>query len=153
MPEELTPPLAGTADIEGALLRPLTSAEAPYAAGLLARAEAILMVRIPVLRVRADEFPGFEVLVKGVEGEMVARVFRNPEGLFREEQGNYSYQLDRAVASGRLAVLDDELQVLGVPTKGLIGSAAGAMDGYAVARYGQARPDLQFQYGWPGAPT
>lgn len=80
---------------------------------------------------------------------MVARVFRNPDGFKQEDEADYSYRVDTAVASGLLSVSDDEWGLLGVNVSG-IASVAGAMDGYAAARYGNARPDLQFQFGWPG---
>lgn len=149
MPDEVPAALATTSELESALMRPLTDAEAQYAATFLRRAESLILVRLPDLRTRATGNADFAFLVAGIEAEMVARVFRNPEGLRREEQGNYSYQVDVAVASGRLSVLPDEWNALGVGN--VIGSIAGAMDGYAAARYGNARPDLAFQYGWPAS--
>jgi hypothetical protein len=52
--------------------------------------------------------------VKQVESEMVLRLIRNPEGFTQESDGNYSYMLSAAVASGRLEVRDDEWRQLGV---------------------------------------
>lgn len=131
MPEALTA-LATTPDLEAALMRPLSDVETQHAATFLRRAESLILVRVPDLRSRAAGDAAFAFLVAGIEAEAVARVFRNPEGLRREEQGNYSYQVDGAVASGRLSILPDEWNTLGIGS--VIASIAGAMDGYAARR-------------------
>lgn len=53
-------------------------------------------------------------LVKQVEAEMVLRLIRNPEGYSQESDGNYSYAIYQQVASGRLEVMDDEWDLLGL---------------------------------------
>ena len=137
------------ADVETSLLRDLTEREAQYVQAWLDRAERLILARIPDLAVRVQSNSAYGSIVAGVEGEMVARVFRNPEGVRQEDEGNYSIRLDAAVASGILMVSPSEWESLGA-ANAPIKSVAGAMDEYAATRYGSARPDLRFQYGWPG---
>lgn len=142
-------PAATAGDVATALLRELTPVEQAAAAWYLRRAAGLLLARVPDLPRRVEADPAFRFLVAGIQAEMVARVFRNPEGVTREEQGNYSYQVSYAVATGRLVVMDDEWEQLGAKT--VLRSVAGALDGYAAARF-DGRPDLRFQSQWPGVP-
>src|SRR6185295_6484899 len=98
-------------DVETSLLRPLTMTEETYCPAWLERAEAQLEVRVGDLESRAvpsdpndpasvEAAEEWVELVGSIEGEMVARVFRNPEGFKQEDEGNYSYRIDTAVASG-----------------------------------------------------
>jgi hypothetical protein len=48
-----------------------------------------------------------------VESEVVLRLVRNPEGFLSESDGNYSYQMQRELASGRLTILPEEWEMLG----------------------------------------
>ena len=52
--------------------------------------------------------------VKQVEADAVLRLARNPEGYVSETDGNYTYQLSKDLATGRLTVTDDEWDILGV---------------------------------------
>jgi hypothetical protein len=159
------PALASAQDVETSLLRSLTTTEATYVAEWLLRAERLLLARVPDLVSRAsppdppDPDPDVEAadiaaaeawaaLVAGIEGEMVARVFRNPGGYRQEDEGNYSYRLDAAVASGLLSVQLGEWEALGAGAYRIF-SIGGAMDGYAAARYAGYDPSLNFQYGYP----
>jgi hypothetical protein len=141
--------IAQPIEVETSLLRPLTTIENQYVAEWLIRAERLLVARLPDLVNRTQSNDEFKALVASIEGEMVARVFRNPDGFKQEDEGNYSYRLDTAVASGLLSVLDKEWEALGIAKRPIM-SVAGEMDGYARDRYANLRPDLQFQYGWPG---
>jgi hypothetical protein len=53
-------------------------------------------------------------VVKLVEAEMVLRLIRNPEGFSQESDGNYSYAIYQQVSSGKLEVLDNEWDLLGL---------------------------------------
>lgn len=139
--------LALSADVETSLMRPLSPSESQYVDALLERAEGILVAKVPGLIDRAATDAQYRGLVVTTESGMVARVFRNPDGMKSESDGTYSYSIDWTVASGRLKALDDELSMLGV---GSVGSLAGEMDGYARARYAHGNPSLAFQWGWPG---
>jgi len=78
-------------------------------------AELILRNRIPDLltRILDPEHPEYRDIVIMIESEMVLRLIRNPEGYSQESDGNYSYAIYQAVASGRLEVLGPEWDLLG----------------------------------------
>jgi hypothetical protein len=135
-------------DVETSLLRVLTQSETTYVAAWLDRAERLIRSRVHDLTVRVQSNEDYGLVVAGIEGEMVARVFRNPEGINQEDEGNYSIRLNSAVSSGILTVSDSEWESLGVAINP-IKSVVGAMDGYAAARYKDVDPALRFQYGWP----
>lgn len=54
-----------------------------------------------------------------VEADVVLRLVRNPEGLWMETDGNYSYQFSREAASGRLEIRPQEWLTLGVQPGGV----------------------------------
>lgn len=55
-------------------------------------------------------------LYYGIVAEAVLRVIRNPDGFTTEQQGNYSYGIRAAVASGYLMfTADNMLDLLGEP--------------------------------------
>lgn len=120
-------------DVQARLGRPLTDEEKALAATLLDDVEARIRARIPDLdeRVAADE--NYEALVVQVEANAVLRVLRNPEGYRQETEGNYSYSLSAAVASGHLFVMDSEW--------GLLGSGRGAWTITPVLRQRRCYPD------------
>jgi hypothetical protein len=137
-------------DVETSLLRVLTESETTYVAAWLDRAERLILSRVPDLAARVQSKADYGLVVAGVEGEMVARVFRNPEGVRQEDEGNYSIRLDAAVSSGILLVSDTEWESLGVainPIKSVVGS----MDAYAMARYDDVDVPARFQFDWPGS--
>lgn len=139
--------IATPTDVETSLLRTLTDTESEYVQALLDRVEGILNVSIPDLLARSAADAGYKSLVIAVEAEAVARVFRNPTGMRQESDGSYSYSLNALVASGLLAITDDEWLRLGI---GQLGSTRGEMDAYARRKFSGMTPDLWFQYGWPG---
>lgn len=49
-----------------------------------------------------------------IEAEAVLRLVRNPEGTYSETDGNYSVTFDRKMASGKLEILPEEWQLLGI---------------------------------------
>ena len=54
--------------------------------------------------------------VKQVEAEAVLRLVRNPEGFVSETDGNYTYMLAQGATPGRLEILPEEWETLGVYT-------------------------------------
>ena len=139
--------LAVSDDVEASLMRPLTAAEGTYVAPLLDRAETIIIARLPDAVAHAGEDSEYHKRVVQVEADMVARVFRNPDGMKNEGDGTYSYAIDWTVASGRLKLLDDDLELLG-QRRG-VGSLRGELDGYARARMGDVPYSRQFETYWP----
>lgn len=100
-------------DVQARLNRPLTTVEEGMAETLLEDVEAILRSRILDLDERAED-PDYLALVVQVEANAVLRVIRNPSGYRQETDGNYSYTVSAAVASGHLFVMDSEWNLLGV---------------------------------------
>ena len=101
-------------DIEPRLGRELTESEAAIVAIRLDDAERLLRHRIPDLlaKVAADEID--EGDVRYIEAEAVLRLIRNQDGIQSESDGNYSYQLNYQVASGKLTIEDPEWRILGI---------------------------------------
>lgn len=105
-------------DVQDRYNEPLDEATTLVVTTRLADAELLLRNRIPDLDERvADpiEWPNYLELVVMIEAEMVLRLIRNPEGYSQESDGNYSYAIYQAVASGRLEVLDSEWDLLSPP--------------------------------------
>lgn len=105
--------IATVDDVQDRLDRPLTDDEKQLAATLLEDVEAIIRSRVRNLLRRAATDESYRQIVVMVEANAVLRVLRNPEGYRQETEGNYSYSLNAAVASGHLFVLDSEWELLG----------------------------------------
>lgn len=100
-------------DVSSRLGRDLDESEALIVNVRLNDVERLIRSRKPSLD--ADITSGMldVEVVKQVEAEAVLRLVRNPEGYRSETDGNYSYQIDASVASGRISILDDEWALLG----------------------------------------
>ena len=105
--------IATVDDVQDRLDRELTDDEKQLAATLLEDVEAIIRSRVRNLLRRAAADESFRQIVVMVEANAVLRVLRNPEGYRQESEGNYSYSLNAAVASGHLFVLGSEWDLLG----------------------------------------
>lgn len=138
---------ASREDVETSLMRELSGPEAAHVEGLLDRIERRIRARVPDLDERIDRGGvDYARLVRDVEAEAVARVFRNPEGYTSEGDGDYRYNINRLVASGLLTVTAEEWEALGVGEG--MRMLAPDTDAYLASRRGR-RPDLQFQWCWP----
>lgn len=84
----------------------------------LADAERMIKRRIPDLDTKVADADFLAELVR-VESEAVLRLARNPDGYVSEGDGNYQYQLMQEISSGRLEVMPDEWDALGVATTGV----------------------------------
>lgn len=121
------------AAVEMALMRPLDEREEEYVEGYLEAAKGILYERLPALPEREATSERVASLVGYVTGQMVARVFRNADGIYKtESDGDYSYTIDTSVASGRLYVSKEELRML-----------SGGVYGWAASRPGEADAKLR----------
>lgn len=80
----------------------------------LEQVERMIRRRIPDLDQRVSDSEVFEADLIDVEADVVLRLVRNPEGYMSETDGAYTYQLQTDLSSGKLEVLDDEWQTLGV---------------------------------------
>jgi hypothetical protein len=70
--------------------------------------------RIPLLdqNVTAGRIAVADVIQ--VESDAVLRLVRNPDGYTSETDGNYTYTIAKDLANGRLEILDEEWEILGV---------------------------------------
>lgn len=131
--------------VEVALRRDLDpESEAKFVDPLLKRVQALLYVRIPDLDERMEN-EHFAELVRGVEADALARVFRSPNnGIYRREnEGDYNYELNMQVASGVLDVQPKEWEKLGV------GGRFGVVDTVS-DRYATERTTCYPQYAFQG---
>ena len=146
--------LATPKDVETSLVRSLTPSEEPHVEALLERAESLIRERVSDFADLVSDTEardtGFIGKVVHITADAVARVLRNPEAFRQETEGNYSYTLDREAASGLLSISDEEWARLGISSRSEYGTLSVGFDGYAKSRFGNARPDLVFQFGWPG---
>lgn len=102
-----------TGDIE-ARWRPLTAEEAVVAQTLIDDVEAWARIVAPRLdaRIEADVSGHFARNVTRILAGAVIRVLKNPQAFRTEQDGSYSYTLDRAVSSGELALTGAALRGL-----------------------------------------
>lgn len=80
----------------------------------LEQVERIIRRRITNLDARVAASDTFEADLIDIEADAVLRLVRNPEGYMSETDGAYTYQLQSDLSSGKLVILDDEWQILGV---------------------------------------
>ncbi|MFA5707383.1 Gp19/Gp15/Gp42 family protein [Mycolicibacterium sp.] len=116
-------PYATAADVQTLLARELTSEETAQVERRLAQVERMILRRIPDLagQTAAGQIDPADVV--DIEAEAVLRLVRNPEGYASESDGTYSYQFNRETASGRLEILPEEWERLGIRLKGLFSIA------------------------------
>ena len=104
---------ATTADVEDRLGRLLSDAEEQIVSTRLNDVELIILSKIPDLIARITTGKLSADVVVMVESEVVIRYLRNPEGKTAETDGNYSYQLNWATATGKLIITPEEWSLLG----------------------------------------
>ncbi|AOT24674.1 head-to-tail adaptor [Mycobacterium phage Stasia] len=100
--------IATAQDVENRWVRELSEEETTLVNTRLNDAERMLKRRVKNLDSVDPED------VKQVEADMVLRLLRNPEGYTQETDGNYTYMLSQALASGKLEVLPEEWEALGI---------------------------------------
>lgn len=101
-------------DVSISLGRSLTDDELEQASALLDRIDTRIKRRLTDLAERIATDPSLLDVVVEVESDAVARVLRNPSGYLQEQDGDYLYIRDRAVASGVLGLTADEWARVGV---------------------------------------
>ena len=80
----------------------------------LEQVERMIKRRIPDLETRVGASATFLDDLIDIEADVVLRLVRNPEGYMSETDGSYTYMLQSDLAAGKLKILDDEWQILGV---------------------------------------
>lgn len=130
--------LATKTDVATALMRELTAEEDPYVEAMLQFINSAIMLQSPgAMRAAETNEYAYNVIVR-VEAECVARVLRAPGGgLYQSEtEGDYTYAVNAAVASGLLEVSPREWSLLRSITGGGYGRADQVMGGYAANKVG-----------------
>ena len=116
---------AAAADVQAVLGRALTTEETALVERRLAQVERKLIRRIPDLLEQIADGDLDEVDVIDIEAEAVLRLIRNPEGYASESDGTYSYQFNRETASGKLEILAEEWERLGIKPSRMFALAPG----------------------------
>ncbi|AIW02914.1 head-tail adaptor Ad1 [Mycobacterium phage Malec] len=80
----------------------------------LEQVERMIRRRIPDLDVKVILSPTFKADLIDIEADAVLRLVRNPEGYLSETDGAYTYQLASDLSQGKLVILDEEWETLGV---------------------------------------
>ena len=122
---------ASSVDVQYRLGRELSDEEQILVGTRLEDVERMIRRRVPDLDDKVINETILEDDVIQVEAEVVLRLIRNPDGLFMETDGNYSYQFSREAASGRLEIRREEWMLLGVRLGGVF-SLAPSVGGVAL---------------------
>ncbi|ASZ75184.1 head-to-tail adaptor [Mycobacterium phage MissWhite] len=80
----------------------------------LEQIERMIKRRIPDLDLKAAANSTFRADLIDIEADAVLRLVRNPEGYLSETDGAYTYQLQADLSQGKLTILDEEWEILGV---------------------------------------
>lgn len=101
-------------DVEVRFFRDLLPEERDLVEARLDDAEGKIRSRIRNLDQKVLENPDYLSTVVRVCVDAVIRLIRNPEGFVQETDGNYTYMLSQSSAEGRLTILTEEWQDLGI---------------------------------------
>lgn len=101
-------------DVAVRYFRPLDSELHPLVEIRLQDAENRIRTRVKDLDSRIMENAFYRDVIVQVCADAVIRLIRNPEGYVQESNGDYTYMLSQALADGRLTILPEEWQSLGV---------------------------------------
>ena len=101
-------------DVEVRFFRDLLPEERALVEARLGDAEGKIRSRISNLDQKVLENPDYLNTVVRVCVDAVIRLIRNPEGFVQETDGNYTYMLSASSAEGRLTILTEEWQDLGI---------------------------------------
>lgn len=102
------------ADIQARFYRPLSATETTTVEARIADAETMIRARLSDFDDRLQANPLFPEIVKRVVADAVIRVIHNPEGLSREQDGNYSYERETDPNRGRLVITPEDWSDLGL---------------------------------------
>jgi hypothetical protein len=105
---------AAAADVQAVLGRVLSTEDTAMVERRLAQVERMIIRRIPDLVDQIDAGALDEADVIDIEAEAVLRVIRNPDGVYSESDGTYTYTKSAEAADNRLRILPEEWQTLGL---------------------------------------
>ncbi|AFF28315.1 head-tail adaptor Ad1 [Mycobacterium phage Twister] len=111
--------VATATDVENRWVRELSEEETRLVNTRLDDAERMLKRRVGDIQAKITAGTLDAEDVKQVEADMVLRLLRNPEGYTQETDGNYTYMLHQQLASGKLEVLPEEWEALGIRRSGM----------------------------------
>lgn len=80
----------------------------------LEQVERMIRRRVVDIDTKVVASATFEADLIDIEADAVLRLVRNPEGYMSESDGTYTYQLQTDLSSGKLEILDEEWEILGV---------------------------------------
>lgn len=105
---------ASSADVAVRWARTPSDEEAALIEVRLNDVERMIVRRIPDLDAKISSGAVLEDDLIQVEADAVLRLVRNPEGYLSETDGSYTYMLQSDLATGKLQVLPEEWEALGV---------------------------------------
>ena len=105
---------AQVSDVQARFERELDEYEEVVVAQRLDDAELLIKARIPNLDDQISDGKIPEELVIMAEADAVLALIRNPDAKVGETDGNYTYQINWATATGRLTIPDEHWVLLGV---------------------------------------
>jgi hypothetical protein len=98
--------------------RELTAEESQLVGVRLEDVERMIRRKVPDLDDQISYGALYVEDVVQVEADAVLRLARNPDGYQSETDGNYSYTMQKDLATGKLWITDDEWEILGCRPRG-----------------------------------
>ena len=105
---------AQVGDVEERFERTLDEDEEVLVQRRLDDAELLIKMKIPDLDAKVVSGEISEDLIVMIEADAVLALVRNPDAKVGETDGNYTYQINWATATGRLTIPDEHWVLLGV---------------------------------------
>jgi hypothetical protein len=105
---------ATAADVAALWARDLDTAETALVERRLDQVERMILRRIPDLAGQTEAGQIDADDVRDVMAEAVLRVVRNPDGIYSESDGSYTYTKSAAAADNSLRLTAEEWETLGV---------------------------------------
>lgn len=104
---------AGVSDVTNRWTRTPTDEEVTLITTRLADVERMIGRKVDIAaELEAETFTQDDLVQ--IEADAVLRLVRNPDGYLSETDGDYTYMLRQDLASGRLEILPDEWETLGI---------------------------------------
>lgn len=105
---------ASADDVAALLARELDAAETAMVDRRLDQVERMILRKIPDLAGQTEAGQIDADDVRDIEAEAVLRVVRNPDGIYSESDGSYTYTKSAAAADNSLRLTAEEWETLGV---------------------------------------
>ena len=102
------------ADVTARWARTPTDEEVTLIQVRLEDCERLIRRRIPTLDAKISSGDIAEADLNQVVADAVLRLVRNPDGYLSETDGNYTYMLRQDISTGKLEILPEEWEILGI---------------------------------------